>query len=95
VISFVNGFLCTSGCDVAKARRGEDPHPKPDPTQPDGKADDSPGIVPASEREETAVLFGGALADLSASRRVNAAAATGGPEPVASQDLASTVDLLV
>ena len=26
-VSFVNGFYCESSCDVAKAKKGQDPHP--------------------------------------------------------------------
>jgi hypothetical protein len=45
MISFVNGFLCTSSCDVSKAKRGVDPHPKPD---------DASKPAPASLKDATA-----------------------------------------
>lgn len=61
-ISFVNGYLCTSCCDVAKAKRGENPHPK---SGEDGNAaaklGDASGGDPSRNQ---AVTFGGALADL-------------------------------
>jgi hypothetical protein len=39
-ISFVNGFMCTSSCDVAKAQKGEDPHPNlPTLDEPTGNRD--------------------------------------------------------
>ena len=38
-ISFVNGFLCTSSCDVSKAKQGVDPHPKLDELQNSAKPD--------------------------------------------------------
>ena len=62
MVSFVNGYLCTSSCDEAKAKRGVDPHPKADPTQADGKPDKSDQIKPASAVDDLAVVFGGALA---------------------------------
>jgi len=50
-VSIVNGFVCTSSCDVAKARKGEDPHPSsPAAGEPQDAIDHGP-----------AVLFGGAL----------------------------------
>jgi hypothetical protein len=53
-ISIVNGYLCTSSCDAAKARTGQDPHPRNDASHPQGPASD-PTRTPA-------VTFGGALA---------------------------------
>jgi hypothetical protein len=38
MISVVNGFLCTCSCDVAKAKRGVDPHPKSDDPAKDVEA---------------------------------------------------------
>jgi hypothetical protein len=93
VISFVNGYLCTSSCDEAKARRGIDPHPKPDPTQPDGKADKSDRIRPASELRDPAVVFGGALAGMAAAAAGTAPRA-GPPLPAPAQLTARLVDFL-
>ena len=59
MISFVNGFLCTSSCDCAKARRGVDPHPKTDDTQNPAKPDTKNGVV---ADDKGAVTFGGSLA---------------------------------
>jgi hypothetical protein len=66
MITVVNGFFCENGCDVAKAKRGEDPHPKIDPAtgEPLKK-----GALQES-RDAEAVTFGGALSDLAASQRV-------------------------
>ena len=94
MLSFVNGYLCTSSCDEAKAKRGVDPHPKLDPRQADGKADKTGKIMPASEVEDPAVVFGGVLAGLSASGRGNAAAAQTA-NSAAPRAPASIVDLLV
>ena len=61
-ISFVNGFLCTCTCDVAKARKGEDPHPSTHAGQLDDQQ--KPGEVGKSSRaDQPAVLFGGTLAE--------------------------------
>jgi hypothetical protein len=90
VISFVNGYLCTSSCDEAKARRGIDPHPKPDPTQADGKADKSDRIKPASELRDPAVVFGGSLAGLAGSSPALGSA----PSAFPAQTTALLVDFL-
>jgi hypothetical protein len=37
-ISIVNGYLCFSSCDAAKARAGEDPHPSVDASTSRGPA---------------------------------------------------------
>jgi hypothetical protein len=92
-ISFVNGYLCTSSCDEAKAKRGVDPHPKFDPTEADGKADRSDNIRPASQLEDPAVVFGGVLARTFAAApaaSVNAAPTASTPQ----QTTALLVDFL-
>ena len=55
-ISVVNSFLCFSSCDVAKAMKGENPHPRADATTK--PAEKSPE---ASRIDEPAVVLGGAL----------------------------------
>lgn len=57
-ISVVNGYLCTSSCDAAKARTGQDPHPR-SPADQTSTATSDPTRSPA-------VVFGGALADRNA-----------------------------
>jgi hypothetical protein len=47
-LSVVNGFLCFSSCDAAKALQGKNPHPK----------QHSPH---ASRADQPAVLYGGNL----------------------------------
>ena len=59
VISFVNGFLCTSSCDASKAKRGVDPHPKTDDTENPAKPQTKNGVV---TDDKGAVSFGGSLA---------------------------------
>jgi hypothetical protein len=69
-ISVVNGYVCTSSCDVAKARKGEDPHPRTGVDQADAAKDK------ASRADDPAVLFGGTLADLRATRDITEPEAT-------------------
>ena len=54
-ISIVNGYFCASSCDVAKAKKGENPHPSTEPGNVDDKDRE------ASRVDDPAVLFGGAL----------------------------------
>ncbi len=60
-VSIVNGYVCYSGCDAAKARTGQDPHPKSDAGQPGGSTAPTAGGV-----QNPAVTFGGALANRNA-----------------------------
>ena len=71
-ISVVNGFVCTSSCDVAKAKKGEDPHPNLHlGDSSEDKQDGKSGL------DGPAVLFGGALSGLSGSQAVTGVDATG------------------
>jgi hypothetical protein len=53
-ISVVNGYLCFSSCDVAKAATGQNPHPRADVA--------SQNSADASQRYGPAVILGGTLA---------------------------------
>ena len=56
-IQIVNGYTCETTCDVAKAKAGQDPHPR--------ITADARGTV-GTERassSDPAVVFGGSLAD--------------------------------
>jgi hypothetical protein len=66
VISVVNGYVCFSCCDEAKAKRGENPH-KPLGAI-DGPSTKKLGQTDASDpaRRDAAVTFGGALASANA-----------------------------
>jgi len=77
-ISIVNGFVCTSSCDVAKAKKGEDPHPNLHTL--DG-ADGKPGNRnPGSgSLDGPAVLFRGSLTD--PAQAVTGVDATGRADP--------------
>ena len=57
-VSVVNGFMCFSSCDAAKAAKGENPHPKPDAAIPA----ENKGGAGSAARETPAVVFGGTLA---------------------------------
>jgi hypothetical protein len=66
--TIVNGYLCTSSCDVAKAKKGENPHPSTDATgiDADKKGKD------ISRADKPAVLYGGSLRNASGANRVEA-----------------------
>jgi hypothetical protein len=78
-ISIVNGYVCYSGCDVAKAATGQDPHPKTDSSQPGATTPTAGGV------QNPAVTFGGALANRNAvppaGASPQAGATTGNPPP--------------
>ena len=59
-VSIVNGYMCYSGCDAAKARTGQDPHPKSDTGQSGGTSPTAGGV------QNPAVTFGGSLANRNA-----------------------------
>lgn len=100
-VSFVNGYLCTSGCDESKAKRGVDPHPSTNP------ANAGQGGVPSgpARTEGPAVLFGGSLVGgslvggplgaTSAVARVNPVDGAQSTDPSASRSSPHAVDLLV
>ena len=79
MMSVVNGYLCTCSCDVAKAKRGVDPHPK---------ADGDPGVTKPKAKDgmvrpdDPAVVFDGSLR----------AQGTGGPASLGSVQPAAAVD---
>jgi len=50
-VTVVNGYLCTTCSEAAKARSGQDPH-APSPTNPNAQSDPT---------QSPAVVFGGAL----------------------------------
>ncbi len=58
MFSVVNGFLCTCSCDVAKAKRGVDPHPSTTATQNPAKPETKNGVV---TDDKGAVTFGGVV----------------------------------
>lgn len=87
-ISYVNGFLCESSCDIAKAKKGVDPHPKADALV---LADKSKANASASAAEP-AVTFGGTLANLTA-QALSPVSAT--PAATAAGAATTRIDLLV
>ncbi len=92
-ISIVNGFVCTSSCDVAKAKKGEDPHPATGAEkiaeEKEAKASDP------SHASDPAVVFGGALAQLPPSATVQPAGATRPTDPTSPRPPGSALDLTV
>ena len=96
-ISFVNGFLCTSSCDVSKAKQGVDPHPKLDELQHPAKPD-APKDATATGKDAAdtpAVILGGALSAPSAAAAVSPAAAAQSPVAARIQAQGQIVNLLV
>jgi hypothetical protein len=92
MISFVNGFLCTSSCDVAKAKRGIDPHPKtgslPDAGKPNASKD---GIA---RLDGDAVVLGGSLSPKGAAAAVQPVSAVQSAAAAGVPGLGQTFDLL-
>ena len=85
-ISIVNGYVCMSGCDVAKAKKGEDPHPSTQGTKPEG------GSQP--DDRGPAVLLGGTLVQGLTSDALKAADSTAGTDATSSRAQKLTIDLL-
>ena len=69
-ITIVNGYMCTSSCDAAKARTGQDPHPQ-DPSNPTAKT--QPG-----GQQSPAVTYGGSLTGKNAVASVSSTAQSAG-----------------
>jgi hypothetical protein len=59
-VSIINGYVCYSGCDAAKAATGQDPHPKSDTSQSGATTPTAGGV------QNLAVVFGGSLANRNA-----------------------------
>jgi hypothetical protein len=96
-ISFVNGFLCTSSCDVAKAKQGVDPHPKIDELQNSAKADVTANAQTTSKdaTDSGAVILGGSLSATSAAAAVSPASAAQSAVAARIQAQGQIVNLLV
>ena len=83
-ISVVNGYLCTSSCDAAKARTGQDPHASSATSQTaNAKSDAS---------RTAAVTFGGSLIGRNAVAPTGAAAQ---PVPANGKPPQTSVDIRV
>ena len=87
-ISIVNGYFCANGCDVSKAKKGENPHPSTDPGNIDGKDGDT------LRTDEPAVLFGGSLSDTPQANAVEAAGVAQPDDPAAARRTGLAVDVL-
>jgi hypothetical protein len=89
-VSIVNGYVCMSSCDVAKAKKGEDPHPNLHAAgSRDGATGQGSGRV-----EGPAVLLGGSLSNAPQANAVAAVDASGRTDPARWWTLKPTVDLL-
>jgi hypothetical protein len=87
-ISIVSGYFCASSCDVAKAKKGENPHPSTEP----GNADDKDRG--ASWVDDPAVLFGGALSAPLSADAVKSIDGTQPADPASARRTGQTVDVL-
>jgi hypothetical protein len=90
MVSFLNGFLCTCSCDVAKAKRGVDPHQQTDGAQSPTK----PGATKngIATPDKPAVVFSGSLSGSSTATDAAPSYAVQASVPTFQ---AQTVDLLV
>jgi len=83
VVIIVNGYICASSCEAAKARHGQDPHTQPGQL-PGADSKKSSGLD-----SQPAVVFGGAL------KNASAGAATASNVSGAASSPANKVNLLV
>jgi hypothetical protein len=74
-ISVVNGYICMNGCDAAKARTGQNPHPATSAQSGGGSNGQTNGAN--SNNNGNAVVYGGSLASLNGT----AATSTSSPAP--------------
>jgi len=72
MISVVNGYVCTSGCEAASAKQGKDPHAPPGtPPGESGKPDKASGLS-----DQPATVLDGALKDVVSANAVTSAASS-------------------
>jgi hypothetical protein len=91
-ISNVNGFLCTSSCDVAKAKLGQDPQPATAADKIDAEKNSASSRI--SQADQPAVLFGGSLSELSGINSAQTPSGTQAADVATRWNQKSTVDLL-
>ena len=94
-ISIVNGFFCTSPCDVAKAKKGQDPHPTLNAAGSDATGRDKQTDGGGSQLDTQSVVFGGALAGIVSANRVAPSSVVQASSALASGTGPHIVDLLV
>ena len=80
MIAYVNGYVCTTPCEAAAARKGRDPFAPPDQTEKNDKTSGIDG--------QPAVIFSGVLAN---PNQIAAIAPTGAP----SSSNQATLNILV
>jgi hypothetical protein len=85
-ITIVNGYVCTSCCDEAKAKQGKDPNAPPG-TPPGVDAKHASGLA-----GQTATVLGGILKDLATANAVTPASAAA---PANTDGRPASVNLLV
>ena len=86
MISVVNGYVCNSSCDVAKAKQGKDPNTPPGAPADASKTDKTSGFA-----GQPATILDGALKDLMTTNAVTASSGAANASAASS----STVNVLV
>jgi hypothetical protein len=82
-ITVVNGYLCMNGCDAAKARTGQNPHPSTNSQSGSGGTGQSNGAN--NSTNSNAVIYGGILSALNGT----AATSTSNPAPTSRVDISA------
>jgi len=93
VITFVNGYLCTCSCDVAKAEHGVNPHPKKDADKDPTTAHMKNGVYDPSATDNPAVVFGGTLTSTTGANAAGIASSTQATLQSLAQAAAQLVDI--
>jgi hypothetical protein len=86
-ITIVNGYVCTSCCDEAKAKQGKDPNAPPGTPPGDDSKDKASGLA-----SQPATVLGGILKDLATANAVTPASAAA---PANTDGRPASVNLLV
>lgn len=87
MILVVNGYICCSSCDAAKAKQGKDPNAAPGALPGDNSRDKASGLA-----SQAAIVLGGYPQDLALANAVTPASAAA---PVATDHRPESVNLLV
>jgi hypothetical protein len=87
MVSVVNGYVCCSSCDAAKAKQGKDPNAPPGTPPGVDSKDKASGLG-----SQPATVLGGILKDLATANAVTAASAAA---PANTDDRPARLNLLV
>jgi len=79
MVAVVNGYVCFSSCDAAKAKQSKDPNAPPGAESNPSKAHD-PSKPKSALDSQPATVFGGALQDLANAVNPSGQAASNGSD---------------